>query len=184
MHIFDINPPPSPPVSLPSIKAFLRLDGEEEDGLLTELTLAAQVQVETRLGQSLITRAQRMTRDRPSGKVLYLSRFPVTDITAIRMLGEDETTLSASEFLANIKARPTSITLRTGQSWAEAYSDAQTVEVDVIAGYGETPDDIPMPIRQALLLLIAHAYEHRGETDIPQPLMVDALLMPYQGLRL
>ncbi len=185
MHIFDINPPPSLPVTLDSAKTFLRVDGPDEDDLIRDLIVAAQGQIETRLGQSLITRAQRMCRAVPDGQVLYLSRFPASEITAIRIVTDEGTqALEPSDFTANLKARPAPIRLSSGQDWRAAYSEAQEVQVDFIAGYGPTPDDIPMPIRQALLLLIAHSYEYRGEADIPQPLMVDALLMPYQGLRL
>ena len=58
------------------------------------------------------------------------------------------------------------------------------VSVIFTAGYGVSTDDIPAPLRQAMLLLVTNAYEHR--TDVPEtmPLMVDALTMPYKVLGL
>ena len=47
-----------------------------------------------------------------------------------------------------------------------------------------------MPLRQAVLLLLAQSYEYRGQDSAPPkvpptvPMMVDALLMPYRGVRL
>jgi len=61
---------------------------------------------------------------------------------------------------------------------------ADAIQVEIEAGFGESADEIPMPFRQAILLLIAQSYEHRGDEDMAMPMMVDALLMPYRGLRL
>ena len=43
---------------------------------------------------------------------------------------------------------------------------ANGVEIDFVAGHGDAPADVPPPIRQALLLLIAHWYEHREPVEI------------------
>jgi len=53
------------------------------------------------------------------------------------------------------------------------------------AGYGSAPEDVPMQLRQAVLLLLAQHYEHRDEAlNRPVPMLVDALLMPYRTVRL
>ena len=63
------------------------------------------------------------------------------------------------------------------------------LEVAVTCGFGATPADIPAPIRQALLLLVAHWYEHRdpGEIGTPEariPDVVSHLLSNYLPVRL
>ena len=52
------------------------------------------------------------------------------------------------------------------------------------AGYG-SPSDVPAAIRQAMLLLISHWYDHRSAIADPAatPQAVDALLLPFRQVR-
>jgi len=64
-------------------------------------------------------------------------------------------------------------------------ADPGSVTVYFTAGLGETSADIPTPLRQGVLLLLAHLYEHRaGNMPSGFPMMVDALIQPYRGMRL
>jgi len=59
------------------------------------------------------------------------------------------------------------------------------LEVEFEAGYGDTPDDIPLPLRQAIVLLLTHAFEFRETSEAPAiPIIVEALLAPYRVVRL
>ena len=61
------------------------------------------------------------------------------------------------------------------------------IAFDVTLGYGDTPEDVPRPLRQAMLQLIARWHENRGdsETDaVHLPASVAALLAPYRRVRL
>ena len=86
----------------------------------------------------------------------------------------------------NLRATPANIQKQTLGLWSwHSRPEVTAITVDVIAGYGETPEDIPMPLRQAMLLLIGQGYEHRAGKDMPGiPMMVDALVMPYRSLKL
>ena len=62
-------------------------------------------------------------------------------------------------------------------------------EVAFTAGYGDEPEDVPAPIRQALLLLVAHWFERRepvvlGAAPQEVPATVAGLLLPYRRLKL
>ncbi len=62
-------------------------------------------------------------------------------------------------------------------------------EIAFTAGYGPAASDVPAPVRQALLLLVAHWYEHREPIEIGSsataiPQTVSDLLMPHRGVRL
>jgi uncharacterized phiE125 gp8 family phage protein len=63
------------------------------------------------------------------------------------------------------------------------------IEIAFTAGYGAAASDVPAPIRQALLLLVAHWYEHRDPIEIGTdatiiPAAVSELLQPYRVRRL
>jgi len=117
---------------------------------------------------SLIKRPQRIVKCNV-GSGVYLNRYPIRSIEAV---SHDEEPLPIE---ANLRARP--IRVRTKVSGE--------ITVDFTAGYGTAPEDIPTPLRQGLFLLLAHLYEFRGEASpLGFPMMVDALIQPYRGVRL
>ncbi len=54
------------------------------------------------------------------------------------------------------------------------------VTAQVVCGYGSQATDVPLPIRQAIKLMIAHLYANRGEVPAAMPPAIDALLTPYR----
>ena len=79
--------------------------------------------------------------------------------------------------------------VRTASGWPEPGRVAAGIEIAFVAGFGALAADVPAPIRHAVLMLIAHWYEHRdpieigsAEANIPAP--VSELLMPYRVTRL
>jgi uncharacterized phiE125 gp8 family phage protein len=186
--ITDITPPPREPITLEEAKLFLRLDHNEEDALIEELIQSAREQVETLCRQSLIERPQRVTFAPPFSRSLYLNIAPVQSVTAMTLHlenGEDEA-VPLDDLKINLRATPANIQKQTLGLWSwHSRPDVTAITVDVIVGYGETPEDIPMPLRQAMLLLIGQGYEHRAGKDMPGiPMMVDTLVMPYRSLKL
>jgi uncharacterized phiE125 gp8 family phage protein len=64
------------------------------------------------------------------------------------------------------------------------------IEIEFTAGFGATPDDVPAPLREAILRLVGEAYAgveraesaRRGEGGLPDG--VEALLRPWRRVRL
>ena len=57
--------------------------------------------------------------------------------------------------------------------------------IAVTAGFGLAAADVPEPLRQAILILVAHWFEHRGNSNPPPlPLTLDALICPWREVRL
>jgi len=178
--IEDINLPAIEPVSLQSAKAFLRVDHDNEDELIIGFIQSARQRIETYLSVSLITRRRLFTKVSPKSTCLYLNHHPIKRVISVdTRLGQQTQKLDPSDYLVNLHARPASLRLLKNNSL-----QADAIQVEIEAGFGESADEIPMPFRQAILLLIAQSYEHRGDEDMAMPMMVDALLMPYRGLRL
>ncbi len=66
-------------------------------------------------------------------------------------------------------------------------SEDQTIQVDFRCGYGENPQDIPQPLKQAILNLVMHFYENRDAQlsrtfSLPYP--IRNLADPYRILHL
>src|SRR3989338_876330 len=80
-----VTPPGAEPISLAELKAHLRLDGAEEDALLTSLTRTAREHLERTAGLALISQGWRLHLDvwSSSGSI-EIGRGPVISIDAIR----------------------------------------------------------------------------------------------------
>ena len=187
MAITDITPPALEPITLDYAKVFLRVDNDDEDALIADLIRAARERVEALTNSALISRPRRITLSHISGKCAFINHGAVTEIVAVRLTGDAASTnIALSSLSINLRCLPPVITLKDGPSFASYDAAADTLEIDFVVGYGEEPDDVPMPLRQAVLLLLAQSYEYRGADNSPPtvPMMVDTLLMPYRGLRL
>ena len=60
------------------------------------------------------------------------------------------------------------------------------IEIDIVAGYG-APPDVPQPLRNAVLMLVAWWFERRGDDPddrIHLPAAIAALVAPFRRLRL
>ncbi|NWG72921.1 MAG: hypothetical protein HXY23_15135 [Parvularculaceae bacterium] len=195
MALVPVSGPAVEPVSLAEAKAHLRVTGAAEDLLVASLVTAARVHIELTLSRAFITQGWSWFIDAwPAGATLPLPLSPVQSIGAIRVLaaGDEIVTLPPSAYLLDGAAQPSRVIAKSG-SWrdgtpAPAYA-ANGIEIQLIAGYGPLPSDVPQPIRQAILLLAAHWFERReaveiGQPSLPLPVMVGDLLSPFREVRL
>lgn len=183
--------PLSEAVSLDEVKSHLRIDGASEDALLASLVLTSRLHIETALGLALMTQGWSFVLDAwPAGGVVSFPIAPVLAIDEIRVRdgngGAD--TIAADRYEFAGAGRPQRVVCRDGR-WPSPGTRVAGIEIDFTAGYGANPDDVPAPVRQALLLLVAHWYEHRDPFEIgaPQthvPSAVSRLLAPYRAVRL
>ena len=187
MAIVDISAPPIEPILLDYAKVFLRVDTDDEDALIADLIRAARLRVESLINTALISRPRRFTSTRLSAKGVFINQSAITEVTAVRVIGGGVSVdIALASTSINLRCQPPVVTLKDRPSFASYGENADTLEIDFIAGYGDSPEDVPMPLRQAVLLLLAQSYEYRGANDAPPtvPMIVDALLMPYRGVRL
>jgi uncharacterized phiE125 gp8 family phage protein len=183
--------PTSEPVTVAEAKAHLRVDAANEDTLIASLILTSRLHVETALGLALLTQSWRLLLDRwPPEKDLELPLRPLQSIDAVRVLPAEgaPTVIDPSAYLADTASVPPRL-IRTGVIWPQPGKAAGGVEIDFTAGYGASAADVPAPIRQALLLLIANWYERRepievGSPETTVPAAVCDLLEPYRTKRL
>lgn len=187
MPLIDLTPPSVEPIGLAYSKTFLRVDGTDEDTLITDLISTARVQVENILGRTLINRALLYRGPVPNGHCLALPRPPLLAVTRLSVVGEDDQIIDipTTDYKISTRRDPGEIRLAGNHCWRDYLVGCTTIEIEFRAGYGDTLADIPLPIIQAILLLLAQHYEYRdGAKHPPVPMMVDALLMPYRWVRL
>ena len=187
MSITDITAPPIEPVTLANAKEFLRIDGNHEDALISDFIMLARERVESMARVSLIMRRRAYSSAKTCTGRFYINHSPVKYIHKISVIdGADHATeIPLGDVYINKRATPVSICTRKRDLFSDYAVDPVAIVTEFDAGYGNAPENVPMQLRQAVLLLLAQHYEHRDEAlNRPVPMLVDALLMPYRTVRL
>lgn len=192
MALVPTSLPALEPITLAQAKAHLRLDSADEDALVAGLIAAARLHLEEVLARAMITQSWSYLFDRwPAGSTVRLPLAPVQSITVVRVYGIDDAAvvLPADTYILDGQSRPPRLVRRAALAWPRPGRNANGIEIVFVAGHGSLPAEVPQPLRQAILLLVAHWFERRepieiGTTAIPLPGMVDDLVAPYRVKRL
>jgi uncharacterized phiE125 gp8 family phage protein len=126
----------------------------------------------------------------PRSFVVALPLSPVQAVSTVKLHDADGgvTTLDADDYTADVLSQPARIVLN-GAMPAIVSRALNAFEVLLLAGHGDEKEDVPAPIRHALLLLVAHWFERRervvlGAAVQEVPATVAGLLLPYRRVRL
>ncbi len=191
MALVMTSGPALEPVTVAEAKAHLRIDHSAEDVLVSSLILTSRLHIETALGIALIAQGWTYLRDRwPASAAVSLPLRPLIAVDEIRVHRADgpPTVVSASEYAVDAASAEPRVVRQVG-SWPAPGRATHGIAIDFTAGFGAAAADVPQPIRQALLMLTAHWYEHRSTIEIGSeatvvPLGISELLMPYRRKRL
>lgn len=176
-----VQAPAESAVSLDVAKMHLRVVHDEEDDLIQSYIDAAVTLVEdVYTWRAFVTRTYqvRMSAQSP----IWLPYPPVQAITSIALLDAQGNLAQELEPM-QWSLRPSSGIVVLG-----AYANrAQECVIEYVAGYGD-PEHVPATFRQAILLLVGHAYENREAVVLAtQPaevqLGVERLTLPYRAER-
>ena len=185
-----VNPPRGEPISVAEAKAFLKITHTQEDELFPHLITAARQMAE------MYTRRKFMTQGlmsvlpfRPNHRkkeglqrvwtagdryALFLPRGPLLKVTEVERISEEGETapISYRGYHVNVHQDPALLVVDDKSGWG--------VRVTYEVGYGENASDVPAPIRQALLKMVAEMYHHRGILETKLLEGVTSLLGPYR----
>ncbi|MCJ9428689.1 head-tail connector protein [Kordiimonas marina] len=211
MRLETLTDPTAEPLLLAEVKDHLRLDGSVEDAALGALISAARDMVERHLGLALTDRQVAVYLDAWPGETAdgspwwsgvrdgaipalstacHFVRLPVRPVSAIAdvtILAADGTgsIWDASNYYLKPGHQP-GLYRKQGAAWPAPGQVADGIRITVTAGFGPSWNDVPAAIRQALLMLVAHLYSHRGD-DQGEALGASGaaqILLPYRERRL
>ncbi|KUO65532.1 MAG: hypothetical protein APF80_13205 [Alphaproteobacteria bacterium BRH_c36] len=191
MALLQLTGPVAEPVSVAEAKEHLRVDGTSEDTLISSLILTSRLHIEAALGLALMTQSWRLLLDRwPKDGEVRIPLRPLQSVGEIRTYDAvgASSVLPADRYVVDAVSNPGRVVPQGGALPSPGRA-ANGIEIAFVAGYGDTPSDVPAPIRQALLLLIAHWYEHRDPVEIGTPGVaipgaVSRLLKSYRQARI
>lgn len=177
-----IAAPALEPVTLAEAKAWLRIDDSADDARLASLVSTARHMVEKATRRLLISQSWRVEFGAfPCDGYVRLPFAPLRAIAAIRMIdscGAPHLLTAAQWRVFDAADDPrvglTSILLTPGR--------ACHVEIDAEFGYG-APEDIPPPLRQAILTLVSAWRESPNEAGMMTS-AAQTLIAPFARVRL
>ena len=193
MLLKEISPAATNPVPLRELAAHLRLshwftDDGAEDGLLELYLRNASALIERRTAQALINRPyilQTACWDRHGH--FHMPVGPVAEIDTIKLVSPSSTIdLDPEDWVLEPgTARQRLTGAGGGPLWP--LPRGAVAELNFVAGYGDSWNEVPDDLRQAVLLLAAHYYENRFgeiEADGGLPYGVLAIVEQNRAVRL
>ena len=181
-----ITAPATEPVTLTEAKAHCRVDGTDDDALITALITAARQQGEHRTGRAFITQTWELALDAFPEAEIELQLPPVQSITSVKYLdsSEVEQTISSAEYSLDTYGIRNWVIPSYGYDWPSTLDAANAVKVRFVTGYGAA-SAVPESLKAWILLAIGTLYANReaviaGTTgELPRDLF-DGLLDPYR----
>jgi uncharacterized phiE125 gp8 family phage protein len=166
--------PTTLPVTLAEAKLWLKIDGDDEDTLLTAAITAATVECEAYAGLSFITRTRTIKLTAFRGD-LILPYGPVTALTSIEYVDSngDAAEIDSADYTLDIDSGLAKV--RILDSWPETNLELNNAVITYVAGYA-TPELVPPIIKLAIQKRLAFHYEKRGDEKAEQdPAWMDFL---------
>lgn len=170
-------------ISDADVKAWLKVDTDDDDALIGALRDAAINQIERHTGRTLRTSTYSITA--PNWQhVRRLPVGPITTLTAIKYFKENDaaqSTLAASEYSHALLGDVLHVNFRNSLPVVDPY---RPNAVQLEGGMGTRANEIPTAMRTAALLLVGHWYENRSAVHIgtsiqEMPMAVEALLAQF-----
>lgn len=164
-----------------------------EDTYLTGLITTAREYVEQFCGPLITQTWEQYQGSWPDGERLAIGKPRLLGVISIAYMEYGETV--ATPFAAASYTEDTvnewhpSVVLNDGYDWpSDSLYKLNPIVVTFTCGYGPAATDVPMPIYQAILLMIGHWFENRelfnistaDNSVVPIPWQADALLANYR----
>lgn len=185
-----VTAPAEDPVTLAEAKAFAKIDGSDEDALITSFISAATRLAEEYTSSSFVTQTRRLTMDTvdqryfllpdsmatPTDRIdlAYLPLQSVTSIIAYDDENNSSTVSSDSYFVDTSGGR---VSLNEGYTWPGDLRAVSSFQITYVAGYGDA-DAVPEPIKLAIKMHVKEMIDNRSACSCSSG--IKAILSPYR----
>jgi len=170
------------PVTTADLKAYLRLE-EEDDTALHALIASARLMVEAQTGLRLITQLWSQVFPYQLHGAVRIGHWPIRLLKSLTILGETPVALELDKYRIDREERPARLQPKSGD-WPQLRASQYGFSFDIEVGFGDRIHDVPQDLRQAILVLASDWYEsndwnaHASAAVISPQVMT--LLQPYR----
>ena len=183
------------PVDLDDARQFARIDQADQDALVVSALAVARSYVEQATRRALISQTWDLKLDGfddpewVRNGVIILPKPPLSSVTSITYVDTAGTTQtwSATEYqvvtYAGDFAQPGRIAEAYGYTYPSTRTQANSVTIRFVAGYGTDADDVPAGLKHAIKLLVMELLERGAPSGVVVPiaeLQIRRLLAPYK----
>lgn len=180
-----VTAPTVEPVTVAEAKVHCAVSRDDHDDLIERLITAARQACEAATRRALCTQTWDLTLpgwpDDDRRARIYLPLPPLVSVTSITYLDAagDEQTIDDATYKVRAGS-PGIVSLRNGELWPSVLDEDDPITIRFVAGYGVAAN-VPATLKQAMLLLVGHWYEHpeavvTGTIATELPLAVKSLL--------
>lgn len=173
-------------ISLEEAKLYLKVDTADDDSLIGALISAAEKFVEDYTGLRLLTFNFSYVLDK-AGELIYVPFSPLQEVTKIEVIAEDGTIAEVDSTIYDVDTSSRQygkVRLKPGYSWPDHRGFASFI-ISGKAGFGDSPADVPSPLKTAVLIVLAKLYETRGNTTEDELYeSISALCQPFRIMRI
>lgn len=185
-----IKQPTGEPITLQEAKAFLKIIHDQEDALIQHFIKTARKVAEGHTRRKFLTQTLasvlpfRPNHQKKKGLqrvwtagdrfALFLPRGPVQKVTKVECISEEgiAETVQSVDYHVHPHHDPALLVTAENKGWGLC--------VTYEAGYGESAEGVPAPLRQALFQMVAHLHGHRDTQEGHLIKGVEGLLAPYK----
>lgn len=206
-----VTAPAAEPVTLAEVKTYLRIDGSDDDSMLTTFISVARQSIEDYLNRKMITQTWDLWMDSFGSELMFDSLipdgvtegklseyikvdrsidvpfYPLQSVTYLKTYDDAGTdyTMSASDYIVDTYTEPARLALKNDTSWPSTYlRPVNGIQIRFICGYGASGSAVPYPLKQAILEMVGKFYSTRGCEDTSMNSMTMAILSPYRVARI
>ena len=163
--VLAIPPESGLPVSLETVKTYLRVDGTADDVLITSLIISAAEKGEEISRRAFLTQTRTQVFDEwPRNLVLKLWGPPLRSVTSVEYLDSDNVAHLWTDYVVDNRSAQGRILFNSLPGAALQVSGAITVTY--VCGFGQEAD-LPARIKTTILQLVAYWYQTRELGEVP-----------------
>lgn len=158
-----VTGPTTEPLALSDLKNHLRVDSNDDDEYVQDLMQTARIMVEQYTNRALLTQTYDFYYDCfPAGDIIEIPIAPLQSVTHLKYINNSETltTYSTDYYTVDTTGQCGRIIHDYDTAWPDVYGGRNQVQVRAVVGY-TTSKNVPLPLRQAMMLIAGHLYENR-----------------------
>jgi uncharacterized phiE125 gp8 family phage protein len=183
-HHTLVVPPAVEPFTLAALLTALRLDPGELDEEAYLVGQAAREYLEEVTGRAFITQTRELRATEFPGTIpLILPRAPVREVVSVVYVddaGSEQTLVEGTDYRVTLAEDEPARVFPIGGWPAVKWDGADRIFVRYLAGYGDTPDQVPPRIRAAVLMLARFWFDNPGvEAPMAVQFLVRAFGVPH-----